>query len=60
MDQILKDGEAFLEDMELSEANVEQAYNEYREQVYIVDVCGGHTYLYKTFVFFCLVPFATG
>ena len=33
VEQILKDGEAYLEDMELSEANVEQLYNEYREQV---------------------------
>lgn len=33
MDQILKDGEEFLEDMELAEANAQSAYRDYREQV---------------------------
>lgn len=34
MEDILKEGEEFLEDIELAEGNVQQAYHEYRDQVY--------------------------
>lgn len=33
MEEILREGEGFLEDIELAEANVQQAYVEYRDQV---------------------------
>lgn len=39
MDQILKDGEEYLEDMELAEANVQMAYRDYREQVHTLTGC---------------------
>lgn len=38
MDQILKDGEEYLEDMELAEANVQMAYRDYREQVHMSNI----------------------
>jgi hypothetical protein len=43
MDQILKDGEEYLEDMELAEANVQMAYRDYREQVDINNII--HSYI---------------
>lgn len=42
MEAILREGEEFLEDIELAEGNVQQAYNEYRDQVRLGgwhDVC---------------------
>lgn len=44
MDQILKDGEEYLEDMELAEANVQMAYRDYREQVHIRNII--HSYIF--------------
>jgi len=33
MEEIMREGEQFLEDIELAEGNVQHAYNEYRDQV---------------------------
>lgn len=41
MEAILREGEEFLEDIELAEGNVQQAYNEYRDQVCLPTCVGG-------------------
>lgn len=39
VEEILREGEAFLQDIELAEGSVQQAFDEYRDQVRPLCVC---------------------